>query len=597
MISLRFPGLSRASSFSAFVMMLSLAIVAMTRSAPGAGASGPLLRLVPNDAGATLAVEDLKGTAREVLDSPLFEAVRRLAVVKEWLDSGHLRGFVDAAEKVEQVLGEKVSMIRDDLLGEAFVLTLHVPANSRPDEARGLLLIRVPNQDLLDRIIVRVNTEKIARGEFRRISDRSHRGVSYHVREMPAAGHDEEFYASLKDRVFIWSNSESLILSAIDRQAGAARGLSEESAFRAVHEGLPDRAIASLYVDPQFVRKMLDASARIPKPEDERLFALATRYLKAVRYAGASVVWREGLVLQTREVFDPEKLTPGMKRWASRRETPDPMLRRIPSTALIVASTSIDPVAVLDTLTELVAPKDRAKLATLWEALKGVMLAQDVRDDVAANIGPGLVAYIERPVEMENGSRFPLVVAFEIARGPAGIKAGAAVANGLRTILAVHALDPKNGDEDATIESRPSSGTDIVGLSKKTPYAFAFADNRLVLGNTVAAVSRALQSQANQKSGGSFAKFREDLFPDARSYLVADLKAIRAFADRSRPDLARKLAARQQITLSEGARELDRALALFSLFDVAYLANTIEPGFLAVNRTIGLVRSATAPAP
>lgn len=595
MTCLQLRMVSRSTAWNAF--LFAMALLAGSRTAPGAGPADPLLRLVPADAGATLVVEDLKGTARDVLQSSLFEGVCQLPVVREWLESGRFREVHDALGKVDQALGEKVHVIRDDLFGEAFILTLHVPKGGRPDEARGLLLVRVPNRELLDRLVLRINTAQSDKGELRRVVDRTNHGVSYHVREFPPGGREAEYYATLNDRVFVWSNSESLIHGAIDRQAGTRQGLAEEPAFRAVREGLPGRSIATLYVDPRFVGKVLEASAGTPKPEDERLLAFAGRYLKAVRYAGASVVWRQGVILQTREVFDPEKLTPGMKQWASRRETPDAVLNRFPATALIAARAAIDPVTLIDTLSSLVAAGDRPKLAILMEALKGVMLAQSVREDVAPHLGPGMVASIERPDPNEPEAKLPIVFALEIARSPAGAKAGAAVANGLRTILAVHALDPKNGATNARIITRSAPGSEVVALSDKTPYAFALADGRMVVGNSLGAVTRALVAHSNPTSISNFAKFRDELFPNATNHIAADLKAIHEFASRARPVLARRLSQRQGIPLSDAGLDLDRALALVELFDVAFVASTIEPGFLAVNRTMGLVRLATASRP
>jgi len=577
-------------------ILLSIALFTAFNSALRAGPADSLLRLVPPDSGATLAVEDLKGTFRDVRESSLYDGLRKLPVVREWLQSGRFQGIQDAVAKVEQTLGEKVGVIRDALLGEAFVLTLHIPSGGRPDEARGILLIRVPDRELLDRVVGRLNAEKIARGEIRRVSDRTHQGVTYHVRETPPGGHDAEFYASLDDHVFAWSNSEALIQGAIDRQSGKSRGLFDEPAFRAVRDGLPARAIAALYVDPRFAVKVLAGSVSNPKPEDERVFALVSRYLGAMNYAGASIAWRDGIVFQTREVFDNEKLTPGMKRWGTRKQSPDSILGRIPATALIAASGPVDPVVILDTITELVAPADRTKLANMFEALKGVMLGLNVRDDVAENFGPGIVAYIERPDVRVRESRLPVVVAIEIARSPSGIKAGAAVANALRTLLAAHALDPKNSAFEGTIQSKIVQGSEITALSVKSPYAFTVMESRLILGTSVGAVARALDSQSDPTSGRVFAKFRETLFPEATHFLAADLRAIHDFTNRARSIMSRRLAGRQKISEAEAARDLAQALALIELFDVAFLSSTVEPGFVAVNRSIGLVRqSATRP--
>ena len=50
-----------------------------------------LLRLVPPDAGATLAIEDLRTHSSEFFDSPLAAGLKQLPVVQGWLASAPYR--------------------------------------------------------------------------------------------------------------------------------------------------------------------------------------------------------------------------------------------------------------------------------------------------------------------------------------------------------------------------------------------------------------------------------------------------------------------------------------------------------------------------
>ncbi len=110
----------------------------------------PLLRLAPADAGVTVVVEDLRGRVKEFLASPLASKLAALPAVKAWQDSETGRNFRRAQARIATILEAEFHDVRDGLLGEAFLLALRLPPDGRPEDARGLLLTRVPDRALLD---------------------------------------------------------------------------------------------------------------------------------------------------------------------------------------------------------------------------------------------------------------------------------------------------------------------------------------------------------------------------------------------------------------------------------------------------------------
>jgi hypothetical protein len=568
-----------------------LALLLTLGLAARAGASGPadpLLKLVPPDAGVTLAVEDLRGHAREVLASPLAEGLRRLPAVQAWQAAGGFRRLRNAAAKVERLLGTDLPTIRDGLLGEAVVLTLWLPPGGAPDSARGMLLVRVPDPNLLDRLIEGVNAAQLKNGELRRVSERRRGDVVYHAREFPPGPRPDEYYSKLDDRVFAWSNSEGLIQGAIDRQQAGSGGLADVPVFREVRGGLPGRSAVALFVDPKFAGRLLAAAPMPAKPQEQRFLELVGRYLAAVRYAGAAVEWRGGFVLHTHELVDPARLGPGLKRWAARPEPLEPGLPRIPSTALAVATAQVDFGALLDALEQLIPEADRSRFDNFMLLLRGLMLGRDVRSAVAPNLGPGVTAYVEPPPA---GLRFPngsLVLAVRLAPAPEGAKTAEAVDNALRTVVAMAALDVKRGGGRLPVVTAPWRGATITSLDGTPPSAYTVHDGRVILG-TPDAVARALDAQAGVSETGRFEHLRERFFPGASSYVCVDLRALYRAADPNRAALARRQAARQNRPEADALRDVDQALALIDLFEVAYLTSAIDPAFTSVHRALGLV--------
>ena len=97
--------------------------------------------------------------------------------------------------------------------------------------------------------------------------------------------------------------------------------------------GCPPRSVAALYVDPRFADRVLAGGPRRrpPNPATRRSSPCWTRYLAAVRYAGAALGWRhDGLIVHTEEVVDPTGFPPALKRWAARTDAPDAASRRVP---------------------------------------------------------------------------------------------------------------------------------------------------------------------------------------------------------------------------------------------------------------------------
>ena len=581
----RSPTSSRAP---ALVLILLFA----SRAGLGSGPADVLLERVPPDSGVTIAIEDLKGTTRSMLDSPLVAELRRLPSVRDGMNSGKFVAFRSAIEAVEKGLGVTVARLRDDLFGEALVLSLHVPAAKPIEAARGLLLIRVPDRALLDRLILRLNEGQKAAGELIELSERTHANVLYHVRTFRPGARDAEFYAVLDERTFAWSNSEELIRGVIDRGSEKGKGLADRPEYRAVRDGLPDGAMVRVFVDPRFLVRALTDPDRSRQPDDAQLRTLATRYLGALTYFGAALKWRDGLVLQTRGLLSPAALTPALKRWGERTDTPAPELRRVPKSALVLLSASLDASWVYETLLDLVPERDRPKLENLRVALDGILLGRSARDEVIPRLGPGLVAYLERPAaDSERPVRgMPVVVSVEVEKTRAGAQASEAIGNALRTLLALHALDPKHGEGLLQFETRTLAIGEVSALRPTTPFAFSTGVGKLVLGTTADAVARALLAQAQEAGPSRFETIRAALFPGAGSFACADLGAIHEFAVQARPALVRGLAHRQNAGEQAAGRDLDQALALIGLFDAAYLTSTIEPGFHTINHAIGLVR-------
>ena len=609
-------------------------LVLLLLGKPTEGADSPapaeiLLRLVPPDATLVVTVENLRDQIRTIDQSRLIADLRNLPVVRSWLDSEKARDLKRSCDQIETVLGVKLADLRDDLLGDAVVLVLRLDPEAPidPSQARGLLLLRARDPALLERLIARVNESQRAGGELERVDDRRRGGTTYHVREFPAgSGRPPEFFVSDPDGTFAFSNSEAMIQGVIDRKSGnragvgAGPGLGDLPRVAAVRRRLPERALARLYVDPRAVERWLAMAFHPGRTADARLRALVERYVAAVEYAGAALIWRpDAIVVEAVETLDPSRVDGWLRHWAGDTRPFRPEMRRVPGSALALASMHIDLTAIREAVYQVVPEDHHQRLRNLETVLSGLLLGQDFSSRIVPSLGPGVIAYVDSPAEgaeegqappspLGRGGLFPVVVVVDLARDQAqstpdaGRRGASAVAisdaldNGLRTLLAL----PGAGREtrpgaSGDLDDR-GGGRSVRTLSAPLPFAYAVdgRGGRLVLGTSARSVSRYLDGTSDPESGARFRDLQAATFPGYATFACVDLDAMTRLADRFRDRLAKTLAARQNRPTKEVEGDLEHVLALARLFRAAYVASRIEPDATAVQRSFGLILHGSA---
>ncbi len=363
-----------------------------------------------------------------------------------------------------------------------------------------------------------------------------------------------------------------------------------------------------LFVDPRQVERLIAAAPRPSKPTDVRLKAMIERYLAAVNYAGAAFVWNDRtLVLHAVETLDPSKLDPWILRLSRDGRTFNPTLRRVPPTALAVASVHVDAVALRDALDLIVPDEDQPKLINIETVLTGLFLGQDLRSKILPRLGPGVFGYLDSPSEtvvepLRPGQAarraWPISPVLVLSLGdaqkaqePARVTTAAAVDNALRTMLALTALDEKRAQGRSRIIGRMVAGSAVATLDTPIPFAYAVdrAGDRLVVSNLADSIARYLEGSSDSKTGQRFDQFRATAFPEAETFLCIDLDAVNGMADGHRDILVQTIAARQKRSVADVKKDLDQVLTLARLFQAAFVSSRIDPDATAVHQSAGLI--------
>jgi hypothetical protein len=548
-----------------------------------------LFQLVPPEAGATLAIEDLRHQAPRVSASPLFARLKALPAVQEWLSSPGFEHFNRTCADLEHALNRPRAELRDALFGQAVVLALHLDPAEDPAHASGLLLLRFADRALVDRFLDTINAAQRDQ-ELLEVRERQHEGQTYHVRIFKPGTKPDEYYAFLPGSLFAWSNSETALRGIIDRAHSGGGGLAAEARFRAVRARLPKSALACLFVNPRFIARLVPADSEHKRPAGDIVGRLVARNLAAVQYVGAAIEWREGLVLHVEEAIDPSKLDAPLLRWAKRAGSSAPLVSRVPPTALVRAAGHIDLTALYDELTSLVSSSDRSRLENTLLVLKGLLMGKDPVTDVLPHIGPGAVAYLDAPDDGDAEHLLPpLVAATSLATERGQDDVAPAVDNALRTFLAMYSLDPKNQNRRLRVVTRAERGMRLTALEGSGhQLGYAIDEGLLVLSTSPSALARYL-GRERAPAKDRFERFRTAFFPNAESFFFADLPALYRFADPRREAFARRWAARSKKSEDEMRAALDRLLGFINLFDGAFATTSVEPDFSAVHRTMGLV--------
>jgi len=563
----------------------------------GATASEALLDRVPPDASMVILVEDLGAVVQHVGGSPFFDRLSETDAARRWRASPDGRRFQAAIKEIEATLGLEVEAVLDGLLGESVALSLHWSEGRKPEEARGLFQTKINDRTLLQQLIGAVNASERASGQLERVAERSYRGRSYSVRTFND-GRPAEAYVLLEDATFVWTNAERLLREVIDRRLDdGTNSILDRPAVARAFGALAGGSMARLYIDPAFLGRLSRDDPDAPRLAD--LPEPIADYLLAIEALGVGLDWRDGPALRVVEVLDRERVPEPVRAWAARSGGPEPLWDLAPPSALAMMVGHLDFAAIYDLVEASLSEPNRPKLEQLRTVARGFLLDRDPRLEVLPDVGPGVVGWLEPPEPEEPMDRFSAVVV--VALGGDG-ELAPALENGLRTLLAMIALEPKNVKLGYVVQSREWDGVIVTALTKRDDasqcrLAFAIKRDRLVIGLRSERVAAALTRAAERKRSAAL-EARAEYFPDASTFAYVNLDALTAFLEGRRSEFVRLLDARRDGGTDEthpSLEDLDRLLEVAGLFRGLYLSSRIEPDASMATRRLGLIVDDPAP--
>src|SRR5712691_7819433 len=192
---------------SLLVLVFFIVPVAVARAATPAD---ELLRLVPEDVGFCLVVQDLRTHSAAFLQSPFFRRLSETGFGPA--GAPELAKLADVEKEFKKHLNLDWARLRDDVFGDAVVFAYRPGPPGKPDAEQGLVLVRARDAKLLADLVERLNTLQKSSGDLKEVEEREHQGLKY-VRRVEKK--QESFYY-LKGPVLACSSQEKTLRQAIE---------------------------------------------------------------------------------------------------------------------------------------------------------------------------------------------------------------------------------------------------------------------------------------------------------------------------------------------------------------------------------------------
>ncbi len=539
-----------------FLLGSLLSLAWLSAAAAAESPRDELLRLVPEDAGFCLVLQDARGHSEALLASPFLEQVQKSPLGQTVTASAELKTLFSFQKRLEDSAGLDFLKLRDEVFGDAVVFAYRPPPADDPKAEQDLLLVRARDAKVLADFVERVNKVQKDGGDLKQTEEREYHGRKYLRR---VEKRDENF-VYFRGPLLVVSSKERAIQEAIDRDLKASTG---EPPLAARLRGLGvDGALLVCWVNPRPFDAMVTARAEEAKDGQAALTTFRDCW-KALDDIALALEVNKNLELSLAVKARMDKLPPGVRRFLTEAGKPSELWDRFPDDALFAVAGRADAPALLDALGEFLSAEERQNLLDGLERSLGAALGQSAVKDVLPNVGPDWGLCVTAPAG--DKSWFPHVVAaVRVSPGQKTPSVDAALWRTLDSYALLAVLDYNRQHKDQmTLKTEADGKSEIRSLVSEQLFppgvqpAYALNGGYLVLGSSPEVVRRFAVAVAPKNR------------PDASEFplLRMSLKDLREFVKQRREPLAQAVADRNQISKDEALGRLDGLVLGLQLFD------------------------------
>jgi len=549
-----------------------LLLIVFVFSAKAGTPRDDLLRLVPEDVGFCLVIQDLRGHSQAFLQSPFAKKLWESPIGMAIASAPEQKTLREFETQLQQGLGVTWPQLRDEIFGDAVVFAYRPGSPGKEDQEQGLMLVHVRDPQLLADLTKRFNEVQKQSGDLKEVSIREHNGAQY---ERRVERHGENF-ACIHGSLLAFSTREAMLQQVIDLEQKPLAG--ESVILRHLRRLDADQALAALWINSRAFDASFEQKAKQLQGTEATILQIIQSHWKAVDGIALAATIKESEVKLALALSVKTDLLPASARPVfSGDARPSDLWRAFPDNALLAMGGRLDTAAWNDFLSGLLPEDKRQALRDAAKRFAGPALGKNVAKDVLPSLGPDWgLCVVAPPAETESKNWMPhAILALRIQR-PDVAHAVLQTLNSL-ALLGVFAYNGSHPDQITFHSLDKMEGSYLANNEQFPPGfqpAFALKDGFLVLASSPDGIRRfALKPAETAPAAKEIPLFRMSLH-DLAQYLTVHQSA-----------LAEHIAKKNQgqpVSKEEVARKLADLTKICQLFNRIELVQRSDAGKLTL---------------
>lgn len=540
----------------------------------GASAATPreeLLRLVPDDVGFCLAVQDLRRNAKEFLDSPFLDQFRASPlgqIVRDAPETSQLAAF---AEHLQKHLNLDWDRLREDILGDAIVFAYRPGPPGQHEKEQGLILIRARSAESLSSFVKSVTRTQNESRRSARIQVRQHNGAEYGAWTGRVSTH---FYY-VHGPILALTTQEELLRRVIDLDRRSAAEIESVLVKRLRDLRLADE-FATLWVNPAAFQPELEHRAGQAGGGEAIVLRAVSRYWKALDgIAFWASLKKKEFVVGAAVVARPEQLPAAARKLFNGDAKPSELWNRFPQDAILAVAGRVDMSVLADMVGEFLTPEVHKAASEALQRSAGAALGKDLRRDVLPCLGPDIGFCITPRANSRDGWFPDLLFALRIQPGNQDKPVDQAIAEILRSSALLGTLAYNNSHTDKmSLKNVVREKVQITYVVNKQRFpagvepALALKDGYLIIASSPNVISQ-------------FRSVKTPSPPSASTEIPIirlSLRSLRKFIEQRKEILAPYVAKNENLSKEEAQTLVKKLAANLELFDRIELSHQSSNG-------------------
>ncbi len=532
-----------------------------------------VLRLVPDDVGFCLVVQNLREHSDTLMRSPFATQFLTSPLGLTLAASAPAKKLSDLHEQLKLQLRTSWPQLRDEILGDIVVFAYRPPPTGKPEDEQDLAVLHARDANALAGLLERLNALQKQSGDLKELATRTYRGVEYVYR---AERNKDQFYYR-DGPLLAFSSKEAMLRRVIDR----ARDATDREAALPKHL---DRlgamgAPAVLWVNPRAFDAQLEQKSSATAGAEALVVQKVLTYWKALDGMALTLqLHRSDVEVGVTFLAKEGDLPSAARKFFAGDNQLSELWQRFPANALFALAGRVDTVALTELVGDFVPEEARRDLRQAANQGAGAALGVDVSKEILPNLGPDWGVCVVASGQDDKKLVPPVLAALRVRPGNGPAPVDRLLFNGLHSLAMLIVLGHNaSGKDQLALRTVFQDGVEVKFLtgerilSAGLQPALALKDGYLVLATSPEAIRQFVVTGKPATSAANEAPWLRMSVSEVRRFALGRLDA-----------LAAHLAEMRQITAGEAREQLKSSLEFTQLFDRFELIRRADAGRMSL---------------